>query len=101
MYTKEVYHTQVDWDKCKHHSVNPKLVILAVQGLIYHFKNRNWILGDSYAYGQQSYHGISFNKDRPHLNYFKKRLEEAGVLHLVDIIHQGDHEMEGDAPKED
>jgi predicted N-acyltransferase len=37
---------------------------LAVQGLIYHFLNREWILDDSYVYVMQNRHKVLFNKER-------------------------------------
>ena len=101
MYVRAIYDTQVNWEKAKELGINPRVAALAVQGLIYHFKNRNWVLGDSYTFIMQSMHRIVFNEDRPHLKYFKERLEEAGVLHIVDIIHHESNETEGDAPEED
>ena len=34
---------------------------LAVQGLIYHFSNRKWIVNDNYMYIDQCRHVITFN----------------------------------------
>ena len=40
---------------------NYKLCFLAIQGLIYHFSNRNWITSDKYMFIRQSRHTIIFN----------------------------------------
>ena len=101
MYVRAIYDTQVKWEECKKLSINPKLVALAVQGLIYHFQNRNWLLNDSYTFIMQSAHRIVFNEAMNNLAQFKTRLEDAGVLHLVDITHVESNETEGDAPEED
>ena len=37
--------------------------ILAVQGLIYHFSNRNWIKGDTYIYVMQNVHIFKFDDE--------------------------------------
>lgn len=39
-----------------------KFKVLAVQGLIYHFKNREWIDYDNYMYIAQGEHTIRFTK---------------------------------------
>ena len=36
---------------------------LAVQGLIYHFSNRKWIINDSYLYIRQNVHTFEFNEE--------------------------------------
>lgn len=37
--------------------------VLAVQGLIYHFLNRKWIINDNYMFIQQNVHWFNFNYD--------------------------------------
>ena len=37
--------------------------MLAVQGLIYHFSNRKWIIEDNYMFIQQNVHVFKFNYD--------------------------------------
>ena len=36
---------------------------LAVQGLIYHFSNRKWIIDDNYAFIMQNRHTVEFNTE--------------------------------------
>lgn len=71
-------------DKCKQHSMNYGMVCRALMGLIYHFKNREWITDHSYTYICQNAHGVTFPNEARH-DSFMSRLTEDGIAHLIDV----------------
>ena len=58
----EIEVRQVGEMKDTHDKKKFRMITFAIQGLIYHFKNRGWIVDDNYLFVRQSNHIVQFKK---------------------------------------